>query len=230
MNDEQIYRLMARTPGIRAAQIADELGEELADVSNALKALVEVGDVVRSNGFTPEGNPAQVYNLSAEYRRERDGLALIPAMTGSGVRRLGQLTAPAARHSDLPAARTKVDRAIDCLVLLLTAGKAHASDTEIREAMGIDRKSSPRAYLMAAMIAGRIVKDELGWTLGESSKRQVLARSGVFATSRDKGAFECALRSDDSVELQRAGVTVMRLAPDEVVQLLRLISTTSSVE
>lgn len=54
INDQKIYTLMLKTESIRAVQIADALDEELVDVSSALKALVDVGDVVRTPGTVVE--------------------------------------------------------------------------------------------------------------------------------------------------------------------------------
>jgi predicted transcriptional regulator len=71
MNDQKIYELMFKTPGIRAVQIADALDAELVDVSEALKALVEIGDVVQSKGFSPNGRQAMIYNLSETFKRSR---------------------------------------------------------------------------------------------------------------------------------------------------------------
>lgn len=77
MNDQQIYALMAKTPGLRAVQIADALDQELVDVSNALRSLVEVGDVVQTKGIAPNGHQAMMYDLSDEFKKSREGKALL---------------------------------------------------------------------------------------------------------------------------------------------------------
>lgn len=55
MNVLDILRLMAKAPAICAVQIADALDKDLAEVSNAMRDLVDSGSVVQSKGVAPDG-------------------------------------------------------------------------------------------------------------------------------------------------------------------------------
>lgn len=185
MNDQQIYALMARTPDIRAVQICDALDEELVDVSSALRSLVEVGDVVKHSGTGPNGQPAQMYNLSETFKKSREGQALLataaattttaPAAAAEVPDPLpGPTTTPNAfptpvfsKQGELKPARSKVDLAIEHL-------KIHksATDAEMRTVMGLPKTSAPKAYLKSAIDTGRVARNEDGsWELGDGNPR-----------------------------------------------------------
>lgn len=163
MNDQKIYALMAKTPDIRAVQIADALDADLADVSAALRPLVEVGDVVQRKGFSPNGHPAQVYNLSDEFKKSREYKAL--AQTSAPFPAPVTPQAPAPAETDPPAAiepsGSKVDRAIACITRL-----GAATDDQLRDAMGLPAKTYVGAYLTSAVKAGKVVRDGDRWKLG----------------------------------------------------------------
>lgn len=185
MNDRQIYVLMAKVPDIRAVQIADALNTPLVDVSASLRALVEIGDVVRHSGPGPNSLPTQMYNLSKTFRNSREGAALLASLptTAAGSTKAAPASAPAtgqapasaptpappaafptpafAQQTDLKPARSKVDMVIDHLNVHMSA-----TDAELRIVMGLAKTVSPKAYLTAALRAERIVKDGDYWKLG----------------------------------------------------------------
>ncbi len=192
MNDLQIYTLMAKTPNIRAVQICDALDVDLVDVSAALKSLVSVGDVMRHTGAGPNGQPTQMYNLSPDFRKSRDGAALIaslPATAPTPTPAVQPPTTPAVpavspvvpapevqappfvttpvfgEQSALPRAATKVDLALEHV-------KNHGpvSDIDMRTVMGLPKTSAPKAYLISAIKSGRIRKNDAGqWELGDGT-------------------------------------------------------------
>jgi hypothetical protein len=175
VNDQKIYALMLKTPGIRAVQIADALDKDLADVSAALRPLVEVGDVVQSKGLSPNGHPAMVYDLSDAFKKSREYKALVATLPQGQA----QSTTPAAAvvleptSSPPPneAATSKVDRAIAFITKF-----GAASDNELRDAMTLPAKASPLAYLASAVKAGRVVRDGSHWKLGNGQRQSVASK------------------------------------------------------
>jgi hypothetical protein len=172
MNDQQIYALMAKTPGIRAVQIADALDAPLSDVSAALRPLVEVGDVVQTKGFSPNGHPAQVYELSDAFKKSREGKELL-ARLGTPAEAKPAPAAELAETVKLPAAAveaappvrhgptaTKVDRAIAFITRF-----GSASDNQLRDVMDLPPKAYVGAYLASACKAGRVIRDGDRWKL-----------------------------------------------------------------
>jgi hypothetical protein len=117
MNDQKIYELMFKTPGIRAVQIADALDAELVDISNALKSLVEVGDVVQTKGFSPNGHQAMIYNLSDGFKRSRQYADLVAS---AAARAKTALLTPA--PNDAPAAAASLAPVIDAIENVVTVG------------------------------------------------------------------------------------------------------------
>ncbi len=105
MNDQQIYMLVAKTPDIRAVQIADALDKDLFDVSEALRPLVEVGDLVRHAGKSPNGHPAQLYNLSPAFRASKEGQAILAMVATPAAPVLAEAT-PTPAPAPLPAPAT----------------------------------------------------------------------------------------------------------------------------
>jgi hypothetical protein len=77
INDEKICAFLARKPSSRAVDLADHFDVELADMSAALRSLVDVGDIVRVSGTGPNGQQAQLYSLSQTFMRSKDGRQLL---------------------------------------------------------------------------------------------------------------------------------------------------------
>lgn len=174
MNDQQIYEFLARKPDSRAQDIADAMDVELKVASDALRALVDCGDVVRHAGIARNGLSAQLYHLSVEYRRGRDYQAIMSKIVASASE-VQVAPAPVSKPpvaaafetpvladlKELKPPRTKVEMAIDYL-----AGNPNADDAQMRAAMGLPKTSSPTNYLASAMRAGRVVKSRYGWNVG----------------------------------------------------------------
>lgn len=186
MDDQKIYMLMAKTPDIRALQIADALDQELVDVSNALRSLVEVGDVVKHSGTSPNGRPAQMYNLSEAFKKSSEGVALLASVVAVAP---APVTAPEpaatpeaamdpaaafptpvfAKQAVPKRGRTKAEMVVDHL----TVHKS-ATDAEMRVVMGLPKTSSVRSYVPALVKSGRIIRDDSGiWTLGDIGQTAV---------------------------------------------------------
>ncbi|MEJ7804856.1 MAG: hypothetical protein WKG03_02905 [Telluria sp.] len=221
MNDHQIYCAIAKTPDIRAVQICDALDVELIDVSDALKSLVSVGDVVRHTGVGPNGLPAQLYNLSADFRKSREGAALIASLPAAAPPVLAHVTpAPPTAAAPpvstpvfqqevaLPRAATKVAQAIEHV-------KIHGavSDVDMRTVMGLPRTSAPKAYLISAIKDGRIRKNDAGlWEQGDGTPPMARAPKSV-TNSAPKGGpatqFPKTAQSEEVANVIVVGNTIL---------------------
>jgi hypothetical protein len=183
MNDQQIYILMAQTPDIRAVQIADALNGDLADVSNALKPLVEVGDVVRTAGVSPNGHPCQIYNLSEQFMKSREYaevMAIVAAKTAvvpSAAVPVDQKTRESLAMPDRVGDAIALIRATATPIPRQTKGEIaaafiraqpdqRASNAQLREVLGMDADQHPSGYLGSAIKHGRLARDGDAWVLG----------------------------------------------------------------
>jgi hypothetical protein len=186
MNDQQIYTLIARTPGIRATEVADALGADLKEVSEKLRFLVELGDVVRSRGFTPEGSPAQVYELSEQFKVSPMGMTLpasLEAESASAAPTPVPPVAPASAPSDEPVAEVKPGkeepgRAARALAYIAAVGSA--TDAQLRVVMGLPDDVYPSSYLTKDAQAGKVVKIGREWKIGDGVPLRPLPRQPAF--------------------------------------------------
>lgn len=247
MNDQKIYTLMAKTPDIRAVQIADALDQELSDVSDALKSLVDVGDVVRHAGTAPNGQPTQLYNLSPsfvksnEYKAIKARLVDVATPTASGT----PVPQPAASVISPAAPVSHVD---DAIAFIRLSGKV--SGAELKRHMGLNGAASPRNYLNTALRDGRLVRDGIYWMIGTAKPASKEPKPKVAPAPETAAipvpalpaseaqhqvapvsgpTFRCGLWSDGVLELQRDGETLAALTRAEGEQLSsffnRMIST-----
>lgn len=246
MNDQKIYELLAKTPDIRAVQIADALDQELTDVSDALKALVDEGDVVRHAGTAPNGQPAQIYNLSqtfmrsAEYKAIKAQLDAAPAPAVTSTAKVAE-SVPAVH-----AAAPKVSRIDDAIAFIRLMGKV--TTAELKQHMGLGSGASPASWLNTAIQDGRLVRNGNHWTIGkgkpvasESAQKSPAAAAPETAAAAvipptastpTSPAFRCGLWSDNVLDLQRDGVTLTTLTRTEGEHMAsffnRMLATTES--
>lgn len=165
MNDLKIYELIAKTPDIRAVQIADALDIELTEASADLRELVEIGHVTKRSGFAPNGVSAQLYNLSddfkatAEYKLVMGRLAHQPVHIPVFAKEQGAAAAPPRNGETTLAARGEAH--------IIALGSV--SDNDLREFMGLKTGQYPSAFLASAIKAGRINKDGKNWMPGQGT-------------------------------------------------------------
>ncbi len=221
MNDQQIYAIMAKTPNIMAVQISDRLDAPLKDVSEMLRGLVEVGEVVAHSGIGPNQRPAQMYNFSDEFKKSRKGLDLIAQ---AGVAAVADpapaaAAAPAAGPNVTPvptpaARRTKVQMAIE----YLTTHKV-ATSAEIRTAMGLAKTSPPTAYLKDAIASGRICRDADRWTLGSGVAPEKKCATGAVSSKPAQGDVENVVKVGNIVVATKDSTVI----PDSVLSALESV-------
>jgi hypothetical protein len=236
VNDQQIYAVMAKTQDIRAAQIAEMLGRPLPAVSESLRSLVDIGDVVKTKGTDPQGAQAMIYNLSDEFKKSKayESVAAIDAPKPAVV--APAAPAPVAVPTFVPAGQPTRSRAE--LGTAYVAEHGSVTQEALRTAMGLKRGEYPASYLTAAVRDGKLHKDgdkwKAGWAPsadGQHSTRSVKADGAVTVPAPVPAApravasvFRCGLWSDGVLELERDGSTVAVLKQAEGEHLISFIN------
>lgn len=170
MNDQHIYELLAKAPaeGLRAVQICDAINEpsvELVDVSRALSALVEVGDVVRSAGSAPNGQPAQFYALSSEFKNSRDYKLIMSKQAGTASASPAPTPAPTPDNTSAPVpSEPKKSRTDDAIEYIRHRGRV--SSAELKVHMGLKSGEAPATWLAVPIRDGRLARDGVYWMIG----------------------------------------------------------------
>ena len=171
MNDQQIYELMAKKPKISAIQICDALDEDLADVSAALRTLVDCGDVLRMTGTSQIGRPMMVYDLSDTFKASKEHRALMALMAISSVVKVATASMAPPVAPVEPPAETRIEMAVAYL-----ATRIQATEDDLRGAMGLKAGAYPIAYLSRAIKTGLLHKRTDGmWEKGPAPAPLVAA-------------------------------------------------------
>lgn len=245
MNDLKIMEYIAATPDARAVQVADKFDVELVDASNALRALVEVGDLVRTQGTAPNGQSVQVYNLSPEFKKTTDGKAILQRLAataatttqpGAEDKSTGAAPLPAALVDQMSkagqaahgrrGAGSRLERAVD---FITANGKA--TNDQLRALLDMKSFEYPSTVLRSAINDGRVARDGEDWVKGTGQppekQRPPYARKPAAPPSlaRPPAAapvqpvqdtgLRCGIWSDGMIELQRGAKTICILNKDE---------------
>jgi hypothetical protein len=167
MNDQQICEFIAKKPRTRAAELANHFDVELTTVSSALRALVDVGELVKSTEFSEHGRQCQVYSLSDEFKKSREGKVMLAGIDVAPVARsvvvaeAAPPTAPPVADKGAAESMTKVQRALACMEKV-----GAPTNNQLREAMGLLPNTYVGAYLATAIKDGRVVRVGDHWKLG----------------------------------------------------------------
>lgn len=175
MNDLKIMEYVAATTDVRAVQIADKFDVELVDASAALRSLVDVGDLVRTQGTAPNGQPAQIYNLSPEYRKTNEGKALLQRVASAApiaqqapagpeqrpTALVDQLSKAGQKAQGLRPVGSRLDRA-----LAYICANGTATNDQLRDVMGMKSFEYPSTVLRAALNDGRVARHGEDWIIG----------------------------------------------------------------
>lgn len=191
MNDQKIYEFIALKQSVRAVQIADRFDVSLAEASDALRSLVDVGDVLRTAGIAPNGQPAQFYSLAPSFIKSREGQLVIARIEAdraalkqaedapvSSSELTNVKAAPKADDSPAPSSGPMKDadhganRSQIALDYIRKVGSV--TDADLRIVMGLRAGQYPSAWLAAAVKRGEVNKDGKEWKVGAGSqiKRQ----------------------------------------------------------
>jgi hypothetical protein len=236
MNDQKIYELIAKHGRVRAVQLADWLDEDLSDVSQALRGLVDVGDVVQARGTAPNGQPSMFYELSADFIRSRAGKDILARVNVDPAPNVAEPEAPAPAAPeampDEPAAGTYAERAVAYLTK-----HGDTPNEVLRMALGLAREQAPANFLKSAINAGKLHKDGGIWRLGKGrawNGPTIPSKGGPVASFDPKapieypagtekpaaGAFDTLLKAPEPA--QPAAVPVPPVAVAAPVDLAKL--------
>lgn len=177
MNDQIIYELLAKAPaeGLRAVQLCDAINEpsiELADVSRALGALVEVGDVVRMPGLAPNGQQAQFYALTSDFKNSRDYKLILAKQLGQTIKAAAPTPAPTPENTSAPVpSEPKKSRTDDAIEYIRHRGRV--SSAELKMHMGLKSGEAPATWLAVPIRDGRLARDGVYWMIGAGAAGNV---------------------------------------------------------
>lgn len=144
----RLLRMLMRTPGIRAIQLADQLNVTLEQAEELLEPEIAAGLVVATTGIAPNGLSCTLYDLSAAFAVTDDYKAM-----------------RSAEPMRIAATRlTNVDRAIAFIT-----ERGGATSAELHTLLGLKANEYASTYLGAAIKDGRLAKDGKDWTLGSPS-------------------------------------------------------------
>ncbi len=245
LNDEKICTQIARKPGARAVDLADVLNCELAEMSNALRALVEVGDVLRVSGTGPNGQPAQLYSLSDTFLKSKEGKRIVAQLEAQATAAPVPAPAPAPTPAPEPAPQSslvipipKVNSTtqehagtasgmsrVQVAIAYITE-HGNVLDADLRKAMNLRAHQAPLAWLSAAVKSGRLRKEGKNWTLGLPSAGSPVAahpppraEDSSPATSAPASPAVIAMHDSPATEIV---VTAMPAAPDAAAERYRV--------
>lgn len=195
MDDQKILEYIAVKQSIRAAQLVDKFDVDLKTASDALRALVDAGDVVRASGFAPNNQPAQIYSLSESFVKSKAGQLIIARMEAVKLAApvpeaepspvpvapvaVAASTAPAIPSTPIPAPPASINRAEVGVAYIRKLGSVTESD--LRVAMDLRADQYPSAWLSGAVKRGEVNKDGKEWKVGPGSdvKKQSAFGGGI---------------------------------------------------
>jgi hypothetical protein len=197
VNDQQILEFIAIKQPVRAVQLSDNFDVDLKTASEALKSLVDVGDLVRVAGTAPNGQPAQVYGLSEAFIKSREGKVLAARLEASAAPAPAPVTTPAPAPvvaaapvpAPAPAAPPKVSPADDTSTRRIERAIAHivatgpTSDADMRVVLNLRADQYPSGLLQRAVKDGRLAKNGKAWALGTGVPPAPAAKRPPFGGS-----------------------------------------------
>jgi len=195
MIGQNVLEVIAGTPDCRAVQIVDRLDIDAEEVLASVKALIQVGDIVSSEGRGPNGLACTVYTLS-------DAFKASPAYA--------PLAAKAAAKAFAAPGMNRVERAIEWVRQHGTATSA-----ELHAVMGLRDDEAPSKVLSSAVTTKRLVKEGKNWTLGPGPDGEVSAPASTCMPKRDINQIPCFLQQ---VELAQPPAAAAPPAPTSASQ------------
>jgi len=222
-NDQQIIDFIAGKGKVRVVEIADKFDMELEDARSRTLALIESGDLVESNGFSPAGIACKVYDAKG-------------VISASAVKTAPSFPAPVTRTIETPrtssGSRSKADIAMGFIL-----EKGQATSAELRDLLGLTGSQSASGYLASAIKSGRIIKDGQLFRAGDGkpikkpakTKGPAIEIASTETVTTEQAApkmadFRIGLWSDGVIELQRNGVTVVQINQAERDHLMQFMS------
>lgn len=249
LNDQTLCALLAREEAMSAVQVANAFDVDLVDAREALTALVAVGDMVSASAISPKGAPTIMYSLSKSFKKSPDYRASAMALDALPVPSTAPEPVSAAPAKGAAANRVAGGRTERAVAFILARGRA--TDAELRVELGLKESEYPSTCLSMPAMQGRVVREGRDWLPGTGVPPKSITRQPAFGgalalpnstpvaarpspasraapkvqtvRSDAPGAFRCALWSDGVVELQRGGVRLAELKPEEAQAVANLV-------
>jgi hypothetical protein len=220
LNDQTLCALLVREEAMSAVQVANAFDVDQVDARDALNALVGVGDMVSASAVSPKGAPTLLYSLSDRFKKSKD------YRKAADVRGVPAL-APASSSGQAPAEKgAPPGRAERAVAFILARGRA--TNDELRAELGLRPNEYPSTWLSMPFQQGHVVRDGRIRLPGAGVPPKTIARrqasvNAASAASDAALAFRCAVWSDGMIELQRGGVRLAELRPDEARAVADLV-------
>jgi hypothetical protein len=234
IDKQAILLLIAKQPGIRTVEIADEIDCEPGQVELALHDHIRSAEIARQPIKAPNGKEVVGFEFSALYKRTDEYqklIASIPAITVTPP----ASAAPTDRDMTQAEAGTYVQRAI---AFLVDQGKPVTS-ADMRKCLGLGPHQFPSTFLHIGTKSGQLKCSEGFWSLGPAFRaRKTEAPKTVTPASKQKEKtvkpevnsptpalapsvqpeFACAVWSTGALTIRR-GESNLELSPAEVKML-----------
>jgi hypothetical protein len=249
LNDQTLCALLVREEAMSAVQVANAFDVDLVDARDALNALVAVGDMVSASAISPKGAPTIMYSLSNSFKKSKDYHVSVTVLDALPVPCAAPEPVVAPPAKGVAANRVAGGRTERAVAFILERGRA--TDAELRAELGLKPSEYPSTCLSMPAMQGRVVREGRDWLPGTGIPPKSITRQPAFggalalpnstpvaarpspafraaakaspAPSDAPAAFRCALWSDGVVELQRGGVRLAELRPDEAQAVADLV-------
>lgn len=186
---KEIIDLIERQPGIRLAEIADELDLDEELVMPSIQGEVTSGAIFATSVKSIGGRDTWSFRIATDSER----IAALPAW----------IAPVKVNHHEQPtrkpyspracAGLTKPQKAIN--FIRTNGGKA--TSAELRDAMGLKAEQVPIQFLKAALNDGRLKREGVLWVLGDASKDNVEGNSAAKEGQRRNLSEEDVTRIAD---------------------------------
>lgn len=197
MYTSAILAAIAARPGIRAAEIADQVDCEVDAVERSIQYEIASGEVIREIVQVPNARSTCAFRMKP---------------------------APLAAPTPAPVAptKTKVQLAVE---FLQSQPDQRATTVQVRKAMGLGPTVSPNSYLRDALAADIVRKDNGIWSLGAKPLQARKAPEPKLKPQRGRaylGEFMCAIRASGELHIAIGDVASMKLTAEQTREVARL--------
>lgn len=197
MYTSAILAAIAAQPGIRAAEIADQVDCDIEAVERSIHHEIKTGKVIREIVHVPNARSTCAFRMKP----------VPPA-------------APAAAPVD--PTKTKVQLAVE---FLQSQPEQRATTVQVRRAMGLAPTVSPNSYLRDALAADIVRKENGIWSLGAKPLQARKAPEPKLKPLRGRsylGEFMCAIRASGELHIAMGDVASIKLTAEQTREVAKL--------
>lgn len=200
MYTSAILAAIAARPGIRAAEIADQVECDIEAVERSIHHEIKTGKVIREIVKVPNARS------TCAFRMKPAPAAPTPATV---------VTDPT---------KTKVQLAVE---FLQSQPDQRATTVQVRRAMGLAPHVSPNSYLRDALAADIVRKDNGIWSLGAKPLQARKAPEPKRMPPKGRaylGEFMCAIRATGELHIAMGDVASIKLTAEQTREVARLFA------